>query len=112
MATKDRVLLLEEAIKITSVDRNQAYGNPEDNFNNIANMWRAHLKARYGVELVDAADVAIMMILMKAARLSTNPTHRDSAVDVAGYSACLHDIQLTMSEKGEANETNTQRTHT
>ena len=33
------------------------------------------------------------MILMKTARLATNQNHHDSTVDIAGYAACLGDIQ-------------------
>lgn len=82
-------MLLDEARAITSADRNKAYGNPEDNFRNIANLWNAYLTAQGKADnLVNAQDVAHMMILMKVARLATNHGHRDSLVDVAGYAAC------------------------
>lgn len=84
-----REQLLREAIGIVSNDRNKAYGNPEDNFKNIAVYWSQHLTASTGIEItVTALDVAHMNILQKMARLSTNPTHHDSTVDVAGYAAC------------------------
>lgn len=87
-----RQALLEEAIGITTQDRNSAYGNPEDNFANIAAYWSRYLSdsAKLEIEL-SAQDVAHMMVLMKIARLSTNPTHYDSLVDVAGYAACAAD---------------------
>lgn len=95
-----RQILLEEAIKITTADRNKSYGAPEDNFKNIAGLWNEYLRAKetaYSdvsrVRKLTSADVANFMILMKVARLSTNPGHRDSALDVAGYAACLADIQ-------------------
>lgn len=94
--------LLEEAIEITSRDRNQAYGNPEDNFRNIANLWTAIHTARHGFlpsTQFNAADVALFCIAIKLARLSTNQTHRDSAVDIAGYAACLADIQYAMNQQ-------------
>lgn len=84
-----RQQLLHEAMSIVSVDRNQAYGKPEDNFKNIAVYWSQHLTASTGIEItVTALDVAHMNILQKMARLSTNPMHYDSTVDVAGYAAC------------------------
>lgn len=87
-----RQALLQEALKITSVDRNSAYGNPEDNFRNIAVYWSQHLSASTGLEItLSPSDIAYMMILMKLARLSTNPTHYDSILDVAGYAACAAD---------------------
>ena len=89
-----RQKLLEEAIKITTTDRNKSYGNPEDNFANIALLWTAYLDAKNDAcNTINTTDVAIMMILMKCARLATNPSHHDSAVDIAGYAACLADIQ-------------------
>jgi hypothetical protein len=100
--------LLEEAIKITTSDRNKSYGNPEDNFTNIANLWTEYLKAKETahsdvtrIRRITAADVAQMMVLMKIARLATNPGHRDSALDVAGYAACLADIQVGINSRKE-----------
>ena len=94
-----RQLILDEAFELTHGSRNTQYGNPEDNFNNIARFWNSHLVARFGAEFncLAASDVAVMMIGMKLARLSTNASHHDSAVDVAGYAACLGDIQESMS---------------
>lgn len=89
---------LETALKYTTADRNAAHGDPESNFSNIAAYWNAHLHARYGevhgTLWLDATDVALMMAGMKAARLSHNPTHEDSWVDLAGYAACGMDIAL------------------
>lgn len=84
-----RESLLKEAARITTTDRNTAYGKPEDNFANIAKLWSVYLSAsRLPQVTFTASDVAHMMILMKVARLSTNPTHYDSLVDIAGYAAC------------------------
>jgi hypothetical protein len=87
-----RQQLLQTAMNITSADRNKAYGDPENNFRNIAVYWSQHLSASTGLEIVlSPSDVASMMMLMKLARLSTNPTHYDSILDVAGYAACAAD---------------------
>jgi hypothetical protein len=94
-----RQKLLDEAYAITSKERNQAYGNPEDNFQNIADSWNAYFKAKYrnvkDVQLwmISPQDVAHLMILMKMARLAGNPNHRDSLVDIAGYAACGEDCR-------------------
>lgn len=91
-----RILLLQEAIKITAQDRNSAYGNPEDNFQNIANYWNTYLTTLPGqdnIRPLSSQDVAHLMILMKMARLNTNPSHRDSLVDIAGYAACGEDCR-------------------
>ena len=87
-----REILLREAISITTKDRDSAYGNPEDNFANIAAYWSRYLSDSAKLEItLSAQDVAHMMVLMKIARLSTNPMHYDSLVDVAGYAACAAD---------------------
>jgi hypothetical protein len=90
--------LLAEVGKIVSGARNQAYGNPEDNFQNIADLWNAYLTRKPWP--LNTMDVAMMMMLMKVARLKTNPTHRDSLVDAAGYAACGADIHQGMTLKG------------
>jgi hypothetical protein len=84
--------LLAEATKIVSHDRNKAYGNPEDNFRNIADYWNVYNNQKPHIG-TNSMDVAIMMMLMKIARLATNPMHRDSLLDIAGYAACGADIQ-------------------
>lgn len=97
-----RQILLADALQITSHDRNQAYGNPEDNFQNIADRWNLYLLARFRGAVVDenqfqltAQDVGLMMIDMKMARLSTNMNHRDSLLDIAGYAACAEDCRVS-----------------
>jgi len=100
-----RQQLLDEARKITSVDRNKNYGNPEDNFQNIADYWNVYLRVlgvlRDGVS-IKHVDVAYMMALMKLARLNTNATHHDSLVDLAGYAACAADCQEVLRKGAEA----------
>lgn len=94
-STSPRERLLKEAIGITTSDRNAAYGNPEDNFANIAAYWSSYLTQSTKVDIViSPQDVAHMMILMKVARLATNPTHYDSLLDIAGYAACGEDCRV------------------
>lgn len=83
-----KVDILNEAIKVVG-GRGKSYGRPEDNFQRIATLWTAHFANRYGLDLeVDVQDVAMMMALMKIARLQNDPNHHDSWVDTAGYAAC------------------------
>jgi hypothetical protein len=82
--------LLEEAAA-TLEARGKPYGGAEDNFERIARLWNAHLANRYNAHAIlklDPWDVALMMILLKTARLANDPYHRDSWVDIAGYAAC------------------------
>lgn len=87
-----RVKILQQALEIVTKDRNQDYGNPEDNFQVIAQYWYTYLGSRglidVGAGLLTSADVAAMMILMKCSRLATSPNKLDHWVDIAGYSSC------------------------
>ncbi|WP_130837539.1 DUF6378 domain-containing protein [Lachnoclostridium sp. Marseille-P6806] len=79
--------ILNEAKKCVCTDRNEQYGEPEDNFKMIAALWNAYLK---NIDLLDSQDVANMMILFKVARNATaldNPKP-DNWIDIAGYAAC------------------------
>lgn len=82
--------VLDAAAACVLQDRATAYGSVENNFGKIAALWHNWVAARYGGEefQFDAVDVAAMMALVKMARLSGNPTHFDSWVDLAGYAAC------------------------
>ena len=83
--------ILEEAQNIIYGDREKTYGHPSKNLDVIADMWNAYMKGRITMEdyLLNAKDVAAMMILLKAARLANNQTHRDSVVDICGYAALI-----------------------
>lgn len=81
-----------EAARVATVDRGGAYGDPEDNFSRIANLWNAHCHNR-GMETdFHVTDVALMLALMKVARLANNSAHPDSWADIAGYAACGGEI--------------------
>ena len=82
MTRKD---ILDAAEKIVTGERQQTYGEPEDNFETIAQMWEAYL----GVP-ISAMDVSMMMVLLKVARVSGRPdlTTIDNFIDICGYAAC------------------------
>lgn len=91
-----RRMVLNEAERITHHDRNANYGNPEDNFQHIANLWNCYLRvSRPECPLLTPMDVAIMCMQVKVARLGNNPMHWDSIVDIAGYAACAGDIAMS-----------------
>lgn len=58
------------------------YGTPEDNFGTIAKLWGFYKGVHFS-----AVDVAMMMALLKVARIKAGATE-DSFVDLAGYAAC------------------------
>lgn len=79
--------LLKQAAEIINGAREEHYGTPENNFKTIAEFWSVYLG-----KPLQASDVAVMMILMKAARLRKDIKHEDSWVDIAGYAACGSEI--------------------
>ena len=71
------------AMAMTAVtERQKTYGLPENNFGTIAGLWSVYL-----AQPVTAVDAAMMMALMKIARIRAGGTE-DSFVDLAGYAAC------------------------
>ena len=94
--------LLEKAIEITEGARQQHYGTPEDNFSRIAEYWQTYLRQ---TQLVDGQiilcphDVAVMMILMKVARLAADHLHDDSWLDIAGYASCGSECAMKDSDE-------------
>ena len=83
--TRKRVL--SEAERCVCGQREQDYGTPEDNFGRIAEFWTTYMGVEFGT-----VDVAIMMALLKIARISENLQHMDSWVDGCGYLACGGEI--------------------
>lgn len=86
---------LNQALTQVTGKRTQDYGTPENNFQTIADFWTVYLSHRsqqFGYDLdkyeVTPTDVALMMDLLKTARLINSPNHGDSWIDKAGYSAC------------------------
>lgn len=81
--------ILEKAINIVSVDRDKQYGSPEDSFALIAKYWETYL----GFTGITSKDVAVMMILLKIARIQNGKDHEDNWIDLAGYAACGGEIE-------------------
>lgn len=93
---------LASQIAETTEARGATYGTPEQNFANIAGLWRAWISARYGFGIpLDAHDVGIMSALIKVARLAETPTHRDSALDGATYLLLGHGCAVAESGSAE-----------
>lgn len=78
-----RKQILENAIRTVCQDRRDEYGQIEDNFGLIADLWSSYLGAS-----VTAVDVAMMMGMLKMARIKTGKYTQDNFVDLAGYAAC------------------------
>jgi Domain of unknown function (DUF6378) len=79
-------MLLQHAAGVIE-HREQIYGPPEENFTAIAARWSLVLGT-----MVTPAQVALCLMDLKLARLTRDPSHLDSIVDVAGYAACLREV--------------------
>lgn len=83
-----RKQILRRAEECVLGQRETDYGKPEDNFATIARLWSAYLKDKH---YIMPKDVAIMMCLLKVARIKAGGTD-DSYVDLAGYAACAGEL--------------------
>ena len=88
ISANKRIDTLNRAAEAINGERQQSYGNPEDNFGRIASMWSSYL----GID-IKRKDVAAMMILVKIARVSSNQYKDDNWVDIAGYAACGNEVE-------------------
>jgi len=98
--------ILDIAAELVQGDRNKTYKHPNENFRNIKEFWNTYFLAINGRDdsaqvdsrndgyptKINEFDVAMLMVLMKVARLATNNTHRDSLIDIAGYARCAERV--------------------
>jgi hypothetical protein len=82
--------ILQQADKAINGQRELDYGSPEDNFSLIARLWSEYLGRS-----VSTVDVAMMMCLLKIARIKSGGGTGDSFVDLAGYAACGGEIRTS-----------------
>tara|TARA_E500000081_G_scaffold141459_1_gene159413 strand:- start:1022 stop:1291 length:270 start_codon:yes stop_codon:yes gene_type:complete len=78
-----RAEVLDTAKEYVTKDRANDHGDMENNFSTIADYWSVHLDIE-----IRSSDVAVMMALLKIARIKSNPGHEDNWVDGCGYLAC------------------------
>lgn len=85
--------ILVQAKKCVCGQREQDYGTPESNFQLIADLWNGYLGFMdHPQDQIQAKDVAMMMALLKIARIRNGGGSGDSFVDLAGYAACGGEI--------------------
>lgn len=90
--------ILDAARACVCGGREQDHGEPEDNFETIGLLWSVYLNAAhpelgkvFALNEITPQDVAIMMALLKVARIATGSSI-DSFVDLAGYAACAGEM--------------------
>ena len=100
---RHRGQVLLDAHKIINGERQDQYGNPEDSFGTIAAMWNAYLQVATRKQddgdfyplttpQLTAQHVAVMMALLKVARIAHGAGVKDSYVDGAAYLALAADM--------------------
>lgn len=91
MSTKTGTELRREVLAMVEgcvcKDRQNTYGDAEDNFANIASIANIVLADKLSKPL-DALDVAIFSACIKIARCRTSPRHLDNLIDLSGYAVC------------------------
>ena len=99
-----RTEILAEAEKCVCGQREQDYGSPENNFQSIANLWQDYLRCTGQKVCIVAKDVAMMMALLKVARIAGDYATEDSFIDLAGYAACGGEISTGKTEEKDQEE--------
>lgn len=86
--------IAREALKTINGARQDKYGDPEDNFQVIADLWHAYLKAlKSDMPPLTPDDVANLMVLFKMARIVGGMYCKDNDVDMLGYAMLGADIR-------------------
>ena len=91
-----RTDVLDAAKRCVCGDREQDYGSPERNFETIADLWNAYLRNAANLENwegVTPVDVAVMLALLKIARIASGHAKEDNWIDLAGYAACGGELE-------------------
>lgn len=87
-SSSGRAKILDTAKDYVTRDRAADHGDMEDNFRTIASYWNTHL----GIDFIRPQDVAVMMTMLKLARIRQNEWHLDNWIDACGYMACGGEI--------------------
>ena len=86
--------ILDEAKRLVTGDRQEAYSHPKHDFATTAKFWTVYVERRMesGHEWFQPEDVAAMMILLKLSR-EAHKHKRDNLTDACGYAYCAQLIQ-------------------
>ena len=96
-----RTDILKESINLINGERNSTYGDPLDDFATTAAMWDVYLERTIearGTLDIKPHDIAIMMNLLKIARIAWSPEKRDHWADLGGYTGCGWDCVVRQDE--------------
>jgi hypothetical protein len=99
--------MLKAAIELVDGQRAKDYGDKYDNHERISKLWTMWMWETRHTRYPDAQchikpyDVAMMMLMVKIARLMHSPGHPDSHLDIAGYASILEEIARLAPDKDE-----------
>jgi len=85
--------IANKAASLISGDRADQHGDKLKNHENIATMWNAYLQIRKEpATSLNGFDVAVMMSLLKVARMQTGAFNIDDAIDAVGYLSIVGEL--------------------
>jgi hypothetical protein len=87
----------QEAMRLVFGDRSVTYSNPLSDFGRTKDIVNALFKGKLKEDLTEE-DIALFMIGVKLSRLVNKPDHRDSLVDIVGYSICYEWLEQLRKE--------------
>jgi len=90
-STYTRSSVLDTAKQYVTEDREATHGEMEDNFQSIGMLWEQYFSYEWSFS---PTDVAVMMALLKIARLKSNKDNPDNYIDACGYMACAGELAL------------------
>lgn len=92
--------ILQRANELVGGNRQASYGDKLNNQAQIAMLMQGYLarKLQPGA-VITPEDACNLVICIKLARLSRNPQHDDSLLDVAGYVAVIEALQLEREQR-------------
>ena len=76
------------AADLVDGDRRRQHGEPEETHARIAALWSAYLADRQ----LTGHDVAMLLLLVKVARIATGTPNPDNYVDIAGYAGIAAEL--------------------
>lgn len=76
--------LLHHAAELINGERAKDYGEPQQSFENIAQLWSTYLHQE-----ITVTDVGMMMILLKVSRNGRGRNKADNFVDICGYASLI-----------------------
>lgn len=90
----DTTKTLEKALELVSGDRADQNGDKVINHDNIARLWSGYLTNKFRANIIlNTADVALLMVLLKVARTQHGRFNEDDYTDICGYGGIAGELK-------------------